>query len=97
MPRSNHQQPLKTAIRDLLRAYNLEDQVYDAKVVLFWRNMMGSTLARYTQDIYVRQGTLHITVTSAPLKNELLYAKAAIIERINTELGKQHINELIIR
>ena len=41
--------------------------------------------------------TLFITTTVAPLKNELLYQKEKIIERVNEALGEKTIKEVVIK
>jgi hypothetical protein len=40
---------------------------------------------------------LFISSTVAPLKNELLYQKEKIIERVNEALGEKVITEVVIK
>ena len=58
---------------------------------------MGKTVAKYTDKIQIINSTLFITTTVAPLKNELLYQKEKIIERVNEALGQKTIKEVIIK
>jgi hypothetical protein len=58
---------------------------------------MGKTIAKYTDKIEIINQTLFISSTVAPLKNELLYQKEKIIERVNEALGEKVIQEVVIK
>ena len=62
-----------------------------------WEELMGKTIARYTDKIQIVQNTLFITTSVAPLKNELVYQKNTIRERVNEALGEQVISEVVIQ
>jgi hypothetical protein len=57
---------------------------------------MGKTVAKHTNDLQIREGKLYIYTNVAPLKNELNYSKALLVERINQHFGEQFIKEVII-
>jgi hypothetical protein len=40
---------------------------------------------------------LYITSSVAPLKNELLYQKEKIIERVNDALGEKLVRDVVIK
>jgi hypothetical protein len=58
---------------------------------------MGKTISTYTSNISVRKNVLYLTILSAPLKQELSYAKDKIKLRLNEELGEEFIREVVIR
>lgn len=62
-----------------------------------WEQIMGKTIATYTDDIQIIKKTLHISTTAGPLKNELLYQKEKIIERVNEHFGSKVIEDVVIR
>lgn len=62
-----------------------------------WEQIMGATIAKYTESIQISNKTLFITTSVAPLRNELVYQKEKIIQRVNEALGEQVINEVVIR
>lgn len=62
-----------------------------------WENVMGKTIARYTDGIKVINRTLFITTAVAPLKQELLYQKEKIKLRVNEALGEKIIDDVIIQ
>ena len=58
---------------------------------------MGKTIAKYTDKIQIIGTTLFITTTVAPLRNELLYQKDTILQRVNDVLGEKTIKEVVIK
>jgi hypothetical protein len=61
-----------------------------------WEQLMGKTIARYTDKIKIHGHTLFISTTVAPLKQELNYQKEKIIQRVNEALGERVIKEVVI-
>jgi len=62
-----------------------------------WEQIMGKTIARYTDKIKIHGNTLYISSSVAPLKQELLYQKEKIIQRVNEALGERVIKEVVIQ
>jgi len=67
------------------------------EIVEVWEKLMGKTIAKYTEKIQIINRTLFITTSVAPLKNELLYQKEKIIQRVNEALGENVISEVVIQ
>ena len=62
-----------------------------------WEDIMGKTIARYTEEIRIINDTLFITTHVAPLKQELIFQKEKIKLRVNEALGKKIIKEIVIK
>lgn len=68
---------------------------YDAQRICFlWSEVMGPTINRHTARRWIDAGTLHVVITSAPLKSELGMMRTAIIDRLNEAAGKNVINAI---
>lgn len=78
----------KSRLRGNMQAYQISD---------VWEQIMGKTIAKYTEKIEIINHTLFISTTIAPLRNELLYQKDKIIQRVNEALGENLIKEVVIR
>lgn len=87
---------MKEAMRRFLHSSRLRGDVQALQITDAWEKLMGKTIAKYTDSIKIYGGKLYITTTVAPLKNELLYQKEQIIERVNEALGEKVIKEVII-
>ena len=85
------------ALKEFLRKSRLKNGVQALQVEEAWEKIMGKTIADYTDKIEIINGTLFISTSVAPLKNELIYQKAKIIERVNEALGEKVIREVVIK
>jgi len=88
---------LKDAITQFLKSSRLDSRIRSFRIEDVWEELMGKTIARYTDKIQIVQGTLFITTSVAPLRNELLFQKNQIRQRVNEALGENVISEVVIR
>ena len=87
--------PIGEVLKELIETYRLEGKLNEIKIVHSWEKVVGSLIARYTKDVYIRKGKLFVKVDSPALKNELTYNSSIIIERLNAEAGSKVIDEVI--
>jgi hypothetical protein len=85
------------ALQQFIKNSKLKNGVQALQIEDAWEKIMGKTIARYTDKIQIINSTLFITTNVAPLKNELLYQKEKIIERVNEALGEKVIKEVVIK
>jgi len=85
------------ALKEFLKKSKLRNGVQAMQVKEVWEKIMGKTIANYTDKIEIINTTLFISTNIGPLKNELIYQKAKIIERVNEALGEKVIKEVVIR
>ena len=88
---------LAEAMKEFLNESRLKGGIQALQIQDAWEKIMGKTIARYTDKIEIVGQTLFISSTVAPLKNELLYQKEKIIERVNEALGEKVIKEVVIK
>ena len=84
---------LQDAIKQFLQKSRLKNGIQALRIEDVWEEVMGKTIAKYTDKIQIINSTLFITTTVAPLKNELLYQKEKIMERVNEALGEKDLEE----
>lgn len=85
------------ALKEFLKKSRLKSGVQALQIEDAWESIMGKTIANYTDKIQIINSTLFISTSVAPLKNELIYQKAKIIERVNEALGERVINEVVVK
>jgi len=85
------------ALELFLRQNRLKGTMMSFQIVDVWEEIMGKTIAKYTDKIQIINHTLFITTSVAPLKNELLFQKETIIQRVNEKLGANAIKEVVIQ
>ncbi len=88
---------LGEALKQFLNKSKLKGGVQAMQIEEAWEKIMGKTIARYTDKIEIVNQTLFITSSVGPLKNELVYQKKKIIERVNETLGENVIRDIVIR
>lgn len=80
-----------------MRHSRMKGNMQALQITDVWEQIMGATIAKYTESIQISNKTLFITTSVAPLRNELFYQKEKIIQRVNEALGENVINEVVIR
>jgi predicted nucleic acid-binding Zn ribbon protein len=88
---------LSQALQQFLRQSRLKGNIQAMQIEDVWEELMGKTIAKYTDSIQIINKTLFINTTVAPLKNELQYQKATIIQRVNEALGEKVITDVVIK
>lgn len=85
------------AMKEFLNKSNLKNGIRALQIEELWGNIMGRTIAKYTDKIEIINQTLFIRTNVGPLKNELLYQKEKIIERVNEAMGEKVIKQVVIQ
>jgi predicted nucleic acid-binding Zn ribbon protein len=91
------QYSLAQALQQFLKQSRLKGNIQALQIEEVWEELMGKTIARYTDSIQIVNQTLFISTSVAPLKNELLFQKEKIIQRVNEALGEKIIKDVVIR
>jgi hypothetical protein len=85
------------AMKLFLDKSKLKGYVHAIQIEDIWEEIMGKTISKYTEKIQLQGNKLYITTFVAPLKQELLYQKETIIQRVNEALGEPIVKEVIIQ
>lgn len=85
------------AMKAFLKKSKLKPGIQALQIEQIWEKLMGKTIAKYTDKIQIVNHTLFINTNVGPLRNELIYQKQQIIERVNEPLGERVITHVVIR
>jgi hypothetical protein len=85
------------AIKEFLNKSRIKGGIQALQIEDVWEQIMGKTVARYTDKLQIIGDKLIVTTSVAPLKHELKYQKDKIKQRVNEALGQKVINEIIIQ
>jgi hypothetical protein len=91
------QYSLGNAIQQFLRGSKLKGEIQAMQVTELWAQLMGKTIANYTDRIYIINRTLFISTSVGPLRKELSYQKEKIKLRVNEALGSNDIDDVVIQ
>ena len=95
--RKSNTQKIGEVISDYLREFRLEKKVTEARIINSWPSIVGPTIARQTEKLYIRNGVFYVHITSPVLRNELSYMKTRIMEVLNEQAGKMIITKVVLR
>jgi hypothetical protein len=88
---------LGDAIKKFLEESRIKGGIQALQIEDVWEQIMGKTVARYTDKLQIINDTLFISTQVAPLKQELIFQKEKIIQRVNEVLGQKTISKLVVQ
>ena len=88
---------ISEAIQEFLKQSRIKGGIQALQIEDVWEQIMGKTIARYTDKLQIIGDKLIITTTVAPLKHELIYQRDKIKQRVNEALGQRVVNEVIVQ
>lgn len=87
---------LDQIIKRMKEASGMKDIIERHSAESGWARVVGPHIASYTGRLYLEGRTLHVYITSAPMKEELGYAKDAIRDKINELVGSDVITNIAL-
>ena len=96
MQRKN-EQSIGEILRQYLKITQLDNVVFADRIATIWEEALGVEIARQTDRIFLREGTLFVQLKSPSLKAELNMRRTFIANHLNEKLGNRIIKNVIIR
>lgn len=85
------------ALKEFMDQSRLKGSIQSLQLEDAWEKIMGKTCAKYTDKLQIIGDTLIVTTSVAPLKQELVFQKDKIIERVNEIFGQKVIRKLVVQ
>lgn len=82
-------------VQDYLKQENLDAALDEHRASALWPQIVGQGINRYTVTRWVKDGVMHVQLSSAPLRNELLLNRSRVIQLINEALGREVIKDIV--
>ncbi|MBN9292876.1 MAG: DUF721 domain-containing protein [Flavobacteriia bacterium] len=95
--RSSEFKPLGDLVDRLMKAYQLDGKLAEIDVLSKWEEMMGKAVAMRTRNIYIKDKVLILEIDSSVMREELMFGKKVIIQRINEASGKELITDVYFK
>ena len=97
MPSKNQPQPIGAVLSDLVERYGYRERLDAARAVEAWAGVVGEDIAKQTEQIWMRDGTLHVKVRAAAWRHQLQFQREAWRDRMNEHLGRVVVAEVVFR
>ena len=85
---------IREVIMKNLREQGLETPLLQKRLVDAWPEVMGEAVNGYTDNLYIRNQTLFVHLTSPALRMELSMQRQDIVRRLNEHVGNQVIADI---
>ncbi len=95
--RHTEHRTISEVLKDFVSENRLEDGLDKIDARDAWLKLMGNGVNNYTTNVTLRNDTLHVSLSSAVLREELSYGKEKIIKMLNESLGKDLRKSLVLR
>ena len=95
-PRLGDVRPAGSAILEHFKRLGLGERFHEQRAVREWSNIVGAKIAGAAQAVSIKDGVLRISVKDSSWRQELMYLKEQIIEKLNRELGELIVRDLFI-
>ena len=69
----------------------------EVKIIEGWESVVGSFIAQYTQDLYIKQGVLFVKLSSDSLRSELSFSKSVLMKNLNNLAGREVLTDIVFK
>ena len=87
-------QDLKTVLKKLLVNNGIEKAILQNESLTLWKDIVGEAIGNNTTPEEVKHDVLIVRVSTPVWRNELMFRKKEILEKINKTLGKKVIKDI---
>ena len=87
---------LGDALKRFLEKSRIKHGIQSIQIEDHWEKIMGATIAKFTDKLEIKNGTLFIYTSVAPLKNELVFQRDLIKQRVNESMRENVVKEVVI-
>lgn len=95
--RKSNEQSIGQVIEEILVAYKLKSKLNEFRLIDSWEKIMGTAIAKRTEELFISNKKLHVRLNSSVLREELFIAREKIIEMLNDEAGEKVIEDIYFK
>jgi len=74
----------------------LADKLAEVRLINSWSTVLGSSISRFTGNLFIRKRMLYVHLTSSVLKSELMMCREQLTEKLNNEAGRDVIDSIVL-
>jgi predicted nucleic acid-binding Zn ribbon protein len=95
--RKKNTQKIEEVIQEYLKALKIDDKLKEVNLIKSWDDVVGKTIARSTQNIYIKNRKLFVKLNSSVIRNELFMLRDGLKKALNDRAGEELIDEIILK
>lgn len=93
--RQSKSEKLCDVVNQILRLNGLETPLNQHRVIEVWKNNIGKSFEKYTENVFIKNQTLYIKLNSSVVRNELSMHSKTLTNKLNKEVDAQVIANVI--
>ncbi|MEO8664207.1 MAG: DUF721 domain-containing protein [Ignavibacteria bacterium] len=86
---------LKSELDNFMNYIGLDSRMQEMQILKIWSSCVGEAIAKYSAPQEIRKNKLFVQVENAAWRYELSLKKTEIIEKLNQNLKKKLIKDII--
>lgn len=93
--RFNKTVSLKSELDSFMSYIGLDARMQELQILTVWKECVGEAIAKYSTPVEIKKNKLLVKAENAAWRHELSMRKEEIIEKLNKNLKKKLIKEII--
>ena len=90
-------QPIGTVLDSFFEQNpKLADKLAEVRLIDSWKTILGPSVSRFTDSLYIKKRTLYVRLTSSVLKSELMMCREQLVIKLNKEAGREVIDSITL-
>lgn len=90
-----------SVLGDLIKTFyhenNRDNALKEQAILDSWKDAVGDFIAAHTIKTSITNGVLYVKVDADSLRNELVFSKSTIIEKLNKYVDGEILKDIVIR
>jgi len=74
----------------------LADKLAEVRLIDSWKTILGPSVSRFTENLFIKKRTLYVRLTSSVLKSELMMCREQLVIKLNKEAGREVIDSITL-
>ncbi len=95
--RQKNTQKISDILKQVLKKNNIDEQLYQRKVINSWEEVLGKNIGHYTTKLEFVNQTLYVYISSSVIRHELFLMKFKIKTSLNKYVGANVVNDIIFK
>jgi predicted nucleic acid-binding Zn ribbon protein len=95
--RRSSPQSLGEILKSVTKSMGLDSRMAEGQVIAAWEDIQGEQMRRQIKRSWLQKDVLFVEVASPAWRHELHLDRKAWCERLNNELGREAVREIVFR
>lgn len=95
--RETKEKNIKDVMKNFFSYYHIDANLDEDEIIAAWREITGELINKLTTKIFVENHCLYVKVNSPALKQELMFVRTSVLEKIKTKLPNCGLKNIYIK